>query len=500
MRIDSFRASVSYFNNKFKTEDFDLSDGYTLMSLITGMLGDTLALIGAELIGNQFVDKIIDKKIVDPEGIGKSPEMNTIKEREERRAWLNNRIGELVEDIRLKNAEIKSSLLPFASTRGAGELPEITSLKRMQSEKGAVFEELKPLMKELEGMGGLTKEEQQLINKARAVLFIISEAKFGVERLIQRVAQDFSADSLDTGEKAIQERRISERLAQAQSASAATEKVNNQINAASQAKETLNPEQAVASEEAVEIAAEQAQSVTEASHSADSESDHSGKSSTAGVLLSAVSDSIPQVIPVEVAVAAAEPEVQEIAATSGLQLAAGTKDSKPVDQAALGKGQIQPTSGIPGLSTLDQNYLQAFLIPRDPTDITQLLAELEGKGEDDEGERLFYEAIAVAMRSDASKQAEKEQLNSEILAVSDTTKIDTPAAFAKQALDLMLEDSVRREQSHIAEDDKSAEVNFIASLKAAEFIAEIQDVPSDVADSREEEEELDRLVLKGSFV
>ena len=131
-----------------------------------------------------------------------------------------------------------------------------------------------------------------------------------------------------------------------------------------------------------------------------------------------------------------------------------------------------------------------------------MLAELEGEDPDDEGERLFYEAIAVAMRSGASEQVEKEQLNSEILTVFDSTDVETPAAFSKQTLDLelMLEDSARREQIRIAEDETAADVNFIASLKAAEFIAEIQDVPSDVADSKEEEEKLDRLMLKGSYV
>ena len=131
-----------------------------------------------------------------------------------------------------------------------------------------------------------------------------------------------------------------------------------------------------------------------------------------------------------------------------------------------------------------------------------MLAELEREETKKDGERLFYEAIAVAMRSDEGKQAHTERLSTELLAAFNSQLAENPQAFASQVLqiDAMLDEGKLREHNKIAENELTADSAYFNGLKAAEFLAEIQDVPANVAESREEEEEVERLVLKASFV
>ena len=497
MKIDSFRASVSYFNKKINAKDIDVSDGYTLMSLITGMLGDTLALIGAELIGNDFLDTALEKKKKEAVDRGEVNELKTrdkeskarSKELEGQIHWLTGRVEEYQGYYDNSLVWLDSMGIADGAIDGWGQ-PYIDEVDRDKVELDAMKDELQTRVDELEGVEGLTPQEKQLLSKAKALLFIISGAEFSVEKLIYRISQDFSKNSLDTGEENIAERRISERLAQNQSASAAEEQSNSRVAASLQEKQALKKAQAVIQGGSANAAPGQAHTPSEEGRTEELQPD--------GLLFNSAATSIPQVIPVEIAVAELENQATTLTATNPIQSEIG----EPIRPADTADNQIKSASEIQGLSTQDRDFIDAFVVPPEPVDIIQLLAELEREETKKDGERLFYEAIAVAMRSDEGKQAQKERLNTELLAAFSAQPAENPQAFASQVLqiDAMLDEGGLREQSRIVEKELTADSAYLNGLKAAEFLAKIQDVPANVAESREEEEEVERLVLKASFV
>ena len=281
------------------------------MSLITGMLGDTLALIGAELIGNDFLDTALESK---KRAALDSGEAQKLKNKHKESQKELSKLGEEVTAMSLANL---SHLLPEQQAKEyldtlisdqSNLSPQMRDLivEYIGMEPQDLQDAIKAKVKEFESVEGLTPSERRLISSVKALLFIISGAEFSIEKLISRISQDFSKNSLDTGEESIAERRISERLTQNQSASTAEEQSNSRVATSLQEKQALKEAQAVVQEGSSYAAPDQAHTLSE-------------EGQADGLLFNSTAASIPQVIPVEVAVAEPESLATTLTATNPIQ-------------------------------------------------------------------------------------------------------------------------------------------------------------------------------------
>ena len=219
-RLDGVRATVHDFNRKFNAKDIDLSDGRTLMLMFRGVMADIQARIGLEYIGDALTSRALDQRKRADVADRNLGIRDTLNQREIEVDSKTILLHEKNEEFRSVFAEFndvileRTLLMQEQQNTGADHSEKIAQLDekvvQITDEMVGMAEEIKVLAEEIEAKGELNDVDRAVLAEAEALLSISSTIMVNMDKLLGRVVQDFSSNSLETGEGRLEEVREAE--------------------------------------------------------------------------------------------------------------------------------------------------------------------------------------------------------------------------------------------------------------------------------------------------